>query len=78
MAAMTDIPMDKCPNCGHRNPAWQKLEAENARLRAALGEYLYETTHLAVPETLGGYEYRKTLIKYSAIKRARQALGDQP
>ena len=51
------------------------LEAENKRLREGLGEYLYETTHLATPETVGGREYRKTLIPYSVITQARAMLA---
>lgn len=46
------------------------------RLRAALEEYLYETTHLATPITVGGREYRKTLIPYSSVRAAREALKE--
>ena len=53
------------------------LEAENKRLREALEEYVYESTHLAIPETVGGREYRKTLVPYSAVKRARAALNPE-
>lgn len=50
--------------------------AKVARLRGALEEYLYQTTHLATPQTVGEQEYRRALIPYSEIEAARAALKD--
>lgn len=50
------------------------LEKENNILRKALSEYLYETTHLAYPTTINGFEYRSALIPYKAILKAREVL----
>ena len=58
--------------------------AEIARLRAELEtlhkdftEFVYEATHLSTPETIGGREYRKTLIPYAAVTQARDVLAKQ-
>jgi len=58
------------------------LEAERdafreraSQLECALREYLYESTHLATPQTVGGREYRNALIPWSEIKLARTALA---
>ena len=58
----------------------KKAEDEVVRLRKAFGECLCETTSKATPTTVGGREYRESLISYSAIRDAREALkggGDE-
>lgn len=53
-----------------------RLRARVAELEAALGSYLFETTHLATPHTVGDHEYRRALISCASIKAARAALKE--
>ncbi len=53
-----------------------RLTAQRDELREALGAYLYETTHLPTPITVGGREYIRALIPYSAVKEVRTALAN--
>lgn len=55
--------------------ALERVTAERDALAVAFETFIYEVTHLATPETIGGREYRKTLVPYSAIKDARAALA---
>jgi predicted nucleic acid-binding Zn-ribbon protein len=50
------------------------LKAENARLRAALRELIYETTHLSPQEDDGSH---RCTITGETLRKARAALGEK-
>lgn len=82
------MPDDPCPICGTLGTdnaedrctgadtsCFSEAADEIERLRETFKQYLYETTHIATPETVGGREYLNTLIPYSAIRTARAVLA---
>lgn len=59
---------------GRLNDELTRLRTLNTELVEALGKYLYETTHLAVPVP-GFEEMRSVWIKETAIAEARAAIA---
>jgi len=53
---------------------YRDLEKENARLREALRELIYETTHLSPQEDDGSH---RCTITGETLRKARAALGEK-